>query len=120
MNVEDVRNYCLSKQDVTEGFPFDDTTLVFKVKGKMFALLSLNQNRLNVKCNPEKAVELREHYQSVVPAFHMNKKHWNTVMLNGDAGSGTIKKWIDDSYVLVVKKLDKKNRERLLKNIVSS
>ncbi len=114
MNIEDVRNYCLLKNGVTESFPFDDTALVFKVNGKMFALLSLDENRLSVKCNPEKAIELREHYNSVIPAYHMNKKHWNTILLDGDANCEQIKTWIDDSYVLVVNKMSKKDRERLL------
>ncbi len=114
MNIEDVRNYCLLKKEVTESFPFDDITLVFKVNGKMFALLSLDENRLNLKCNPEKAVELREHYQSVVPAYHMNKKHWNSVLLDGNLKESLIKQWIDDSYYLVVEKMNKKERKRLL------
>ena len=109
MNIEDVRNYCLAKAGTSESFPFDDTTLVFKVNGKMYALVSLDENRISLKCDPEKAVELREHFNSVTPAYHMNKKHWNTILLNGDANSNLIKKWIDDSYILVVQKLPKKN-----------
>jgi len=86
MNVETIREYVLQKENVTEGFPFDKETLVIKVKNKMFLLLSLDETplRFNVKCQPDKAIELREQYpQTVLPGYHMSKKHWNTIVLNG-------------------------------------
>ena len=82
MNIEEIRLYCLSKNGVSESFPFNDTALVFKVMGKMFALLNISGNLiLNLKCDPEKAISLREHYDSVIPGYHMSKKHWNTGMM---------------------------------------
>ncbi len=109
MDVEKVRLYCLGKPDVTESFPFDETTLVFKVKNKMFALLNLEgEPSINLKCDPEKAVALREHYGQVRPGYHMNKKHWNTVLLDDTLDNDLIKSWIDDSYHLVVAKLPRK------------
>jgi len=105
MDIEKVRLYCLEKPEVTEGFPFDDTTLVFKVKNKMFALLNLEGKlSINLKCDPEKAIELREHYPYVLPGYHMNKKHWNTVLLDQITDDALIRSWIDDSYALVAKK----------------
>ena len=108
MNVEDIRLYCLKKKVVTESFPFDDTTLVFKVAGKMFALLSLDKQSVNLKCDPDKAIEFREHYNAVSPGYHMNKKLWNTVVLDGSVDDSLIRGWIDDSYILIVEKLPKK------------
>jgi predicted DNA-binding protein (MmcQ/YjbR family) len=108
MNVEDIRLYCLKKKVVTESFPFDDTTLVFKVAGKMFALLSLDKQSVNLKCDPDKAIEFREHYNAVSPGYHMNKKLWNTVVLDGSVDDSIIRGWIDDSYILIVEKLPKK------------
>jgi len=109
MNIEEFREYCLSKKDVTECFPFDETTLVFKVKGKMFALTDTeDQFSINLKCDPEKAIDLREHYPCVLPGYHMDKKHWNTVMVDGTADDKLLKEWIDDSYNLIIKKLPKK------------
>lgn len=114
MNVEDVRMYCLSKKGVTESFPFDETTLVFKVLGKMFALVSLDDDHgLNLKCDPDKAIELREHYNSVIPGYHMNKKYWNTIILDESIAPSLIKEWIDDSYDLVFNKLPKKLKQEL-------
>ncbi len=104
MNVEDVRNYALSFSDVTEGFPFGESVLVFKVKGKIFLLIPLDELQLqfNVKCNQEKAIELREEYpESVLPGYHMNKKHWNTIMANGRLSSKQLKEQIENSYRLV-------------------
>ena len=84
MNIEHLREYCISKEFVTEEFPFDNDTLVFKVQGKMFALISISDPRsVNLKCDPEYAIELREQYDAVQPGYHMNKKHWNTVELRG-------------------------------------
>ena len=114
MDIEQLREYCLAKKGVTEGFPFDDTTLVMKVLGKMFALVSLDEDlSINLKCNPEKAIELREQYPAVKPGYHMSKLHWNTVEIDGSIATKRIQQWIDDSYDLVVSKLPKKQRESL-------
>src|SRR5690606_34532285 len=112
MDVELIREYCIAKQGVTEGFPFDTETLVFKVEGKIFLLINLNNSdSFNVKCDPEEAIRLREEYSEVVPGYHMNKKHWNTVYLNGRLNNRQLYKMIDDSYWLVVKSLPKKIRD---------
>lgn len=105
MDIESLREYCLNLPEVTEGFPFDETTLVFKVNGKMFLLTDLEgQLTMNVKCEPEKAVELREQYNCVLPGYHMNKKHWNTVIIDGSISDKILMQWIDDSYNLVRKR----------------
>ena len=105
MNIEDVRAYCLKKPEVTEGFPFGDDTLVFKLKGKIFVLANLDGDlSLNLKCDPAMALELRERYSSVIPGYHMNKKHWNTVMINGSVPDKEIFSWIDHSYNLIAGK----------------
>ncbi len=102
MNVEELRDYCIAKKDVTEGFPFGDDTLVFKVNGKIFALMNLEGDlTINLKCDPVIAVGLRENYPSVIPGYHMNKKHWNTVIVDGSVPDSLIFKWIDHSYSLV-------------------
>jgi len=103
MDIEILREYCLSKPDVTECFPFDNVTLVFKINGKMFALTNIDDNELsiNLKCDPEKAIDLREHYPCVLPGYHMNKKYWNTVIVDGTVTDELLKEWIDDSYNLV-------------------
>ncbi len=117
MNIEELRAYCIKKPGVTEEFPFDETTLVFKVKGKMFALTDLeDQFSVNLKCTPEDCIELRESYQAVVPGYHMNKKHWNTIYIDGTIPDSLIYEWIDASYNLVVKKLTKKQQAEL-KNV---
>lgn len=109
MNIEEIRDYCLSFQFVTEEFPFDENTLVFKVKGKMFALMNVEVfDYINLKCDPELAIELREEYNGIKPGFHMNKKHWNSVYIEMDVDFEMIKKLIFDSYQLVVKSLPKK------------
>ena len=110
MNIEDFREYCLLKNDVTECFPFDNVTLVFKVKGKMFALTSTDNEEfsINLKCDPEIAIDLREHYPCVLPGYHMDKKHWNTVFVDGTVDDKLLKEWIDNSYELVLKKTKKK------------
>jgi predicted DNA-binding protein (MmcQ/YjbR family) len=114
MNIEELREYCLSKKAATECFPFDEVTLVFKVGGKMFALTDLESDlSINLKCEPEKAAELREQYPAVKPGYHMNKKLWNTVEIDGSIGDKLIKEWIDDSYDLVVLSLTKKQREEI-------
>ena len=115
MNIEEIREYCLSKRGVTEDFPFDEETLVLKVLGKMFALISLKKIplQINLKCDPEQAVELREKYESVLPGYHMNKKHWNTIIVDGTLRNKLIFRWIDDSYNLAVKGLGKTEKEKL-------
>lgn len=114
MNVEEIREYCLLKKGTTESFPFDETTLVIKVMDKMFILISLDTDlSINVKCDPEKAIALREEHTAVLPGYHMNKKHWNTVMVNGTVPRQNIEQWIDDSYDLVVKSLTKKKQQAL-------
>jgi predicted DNA-binding protein (MmcQ/YjbR family) len=115
MDPETIRKYCLNKRSVTESFPFGNDTLVFKVSGKIFLLLSLEASPLqfNVKCDPEQAEILREEYSSVIPAFHMNKKHWNSVILDGNVPSGLIREMIDASYRLVIKTLPLKERKKL-------
>jgi predicted DNA-binding protein (MmcQ/YjbR family) len=111
MNIEELREYCISKKGVTESLPFDETTLVFKVLGKMFALTDTEDDfSINLKCDPEKAVELRERYPMVHPGYHMNKKHWITITIDDSISDELLKEWIDDSYVLVAKTLNKKNR----------
>ena len=108
MNIEMLREYCLSKKAVTEDFPFGESTLVFRAKNKIFLLVALDADPLqfNAKCNPEKAVELREEYEAVKPGYHMNKKHWNTVVVQGLKAS-LIREMIDDSYQLVRPKTKK-------------
>ncbi len=116
MNVEVVRTYCLQKPYCTESMPFDEWTLVFKVGGKMFALLGLEGNgTLNLKCDPEQAVELREHYpDAIFPGYHMNKKHWNTVLLENESLSyELIIEMIDRSYDLVFDKLPKRVKNKI-------
>ena len=102
MNIEELRDYCLSLPGAGEDFPFDETTLAFKVKGKIFALTDLEPPlSVNLKCDPELAIELREHYPAVVPGYHMNKKHWNTVHIDGSVGDDLLKEWILMSFKLV-------------------
>lgn len=115
MNIEQFRSYCLSKKHVTEAFPFDDVTLVFKVAGKMFALTSLNTKptTANLKCDPEKAIQLREEYSEIIEGYHMSKKHWNTVTIEGNLSTKLIEELIDHSYNLVVKGLTKKLQKEL-------
>ena len=113
MNLETYYEYCLSKKGVTEHFPFDEDTLVFKVGGKMFALSSLGQwekgqPSVNLKCDPERAEELRAEYDDIQPGFHMSKTHWNTITINASVSDALIKEFIDDSYGLVFKSLTKK------------
>ncbi len=116
MNIEVFRDYCLSKKGVTESFPFDEKTLVFKVMGKMFALSGLEHipARANLKCDPERALELREEYDGLITAgYHMSKKHWNTVELESNIPQSLLIEMIDHSYDLVVKGLTKKLKEEL-------
>jgi len=114
MNIESFREYCLKKKGVTESFPFDETTLVFKVMGKMFTLTDTEDDfSINLKCNPEKAIELREKYFAVQPGYHMSKKHWNTIKIDGSISDEVIYQWVDDSYKLVVDKLTKAQKGEL-------
>ena len=114
MNIEDLRNYCLAKRGVTEHFPFDDKVLVFKVLNKMFVLANIeNFDRFNAKCNPERAIELREMYQAIEPGYHMSKIHWNTIFVNRDLPQNLILELIDHSYDLIVESLPKKLRQTL-------
>ena len=114
MNIEELRNYCLSKKGVTESFPFNDVALVFKVMNKMFALTNLDGDlSISLKCDPEKAIELRENFSAITAAYHMNKTHWNNLLIDGSISEMQIKHWIDHSYDLVVKSLPKKMQAEL-------
>ena len=115
MNIEEIREYCLSKPHTTEGTPFDETTLVFKVAEKMFALTNMESipTKVNLKCDPERAIELREQYPDIIiPGYHMSKKHWNTITTE-ELGYNFVKELIDHSYSLVVDSLTKKKRAEL-------
>lgn len=103
MNIETIRDYCLAKPDAEETLPFGPDVIVFKVNNKAFLLLPLDTEelRFNVKCDPDLAIELREKYRSVLPGWHMNKKHWNTIVVDGTVPSKLIREWIDHSYELV-------------------
>ena len=116
MDIEAFRDYCLSRKGTTEEFPFDEEVLTFKVMGKVFALTGINAQpfRVNLKCDPEKAVELREQYESVEPGFHMNKKHWNTVYFeSGEIPENELLWQVDHSYDMVLQSMTKKLREEL-------
>ncbi|WP_010522616.1 MmcQ/YjbR family DNA-binding protein [Aquimarina agarivorans] len=115
MDIETYRNYCLSKKGVSESFPFDQEVLVFKVMNKIFALGNINSRplKINLKCNPEKAIEYREQYPEIMPGYHMNKKHWNTVDFEGNLPDKKLFHLINHSYELVVSKLSKKEKEQL-------
>ncbi len=113
MNIQQLYDFCLSKKGVTEHFPFDEETLVFKVGGKMFCLTSLNEwekgtPSLNLKCDPDRAQELRAEYEAIIPGWHMSKIHWNTVAFNGDVSDKMMLELMNDSYKLVFKSLSKK------------
>ncbi len=119
MNLENLYEYCLSKKSVTEHFPFDEDTLVFKVGGKMFALASLSQwekgnPTINLKCNPERAQELRAEYDDIKPGFHMSKTHWNTINVNKNVSNKLILELINHSYDLVFQSLTKKIQNEIL------
>lgn len=112
MNLESFRDHCLPKPGVTEEFPFGEDVLVFKVYGKMFALSGMEEfESINLKCDPEQAALLREQYPAVLPGYHMNKKHWNTVMMDGSINDKLIKSWIDHSYELVAGKHSSSSRK---------
>ncbi|CAN5534138.1 MmcQ/YjbR family DNA-binding protein [soil metagenome] len=114
MNIEDFRNYCISKKGVTEEFPFDENALVFKVKGKIFAIADVDlYHSINLKCVPETAIELREKFSAILPGYHMSKKHWNSILMDNTIPDHLVYQWIDDSYLLVVKKLSLKEQKFL-------
>lgn len=111
MNVETIREYCLSKKGVTESFPFDDVSLVMKVMGKMFALIDLEEaTSISLKCDPERAINLRERYTGIEGAYHFNKKYWNSVRLDMDVDDHLVKELVDHSFEEVIKKFTKKLR----------
>jgi predicted DNA-binding protein (MmcQ/YjbR family) len=115
MTFRELHEYCLSRPGAVETFPFGDEVLVYKVAGKMFALTSLERLPLSValKCDPDRAVELRERYAAVQPGYHLNKRHWNSVEIDGSVSDAEVRGWIDDSYGLVVRGLRKADREAL-------
>ena len=116
LNIETLRDYCISKPFVTEEFPFDEVTLVFKVAGKMFAMIPLDEIEpiISLKCDPERAIELREQYPAIKAAYHMNKKHWNMIEINGTVASELVYGLVDHSYELIFKALPKRTRDQLL------
>ena len=116
MDLEQFREYCLSKGIATESMPFGEGVLVFKVAGKIFALAALDEipATVNLKCDPDLALALRDRYEQVQPGYHMNKKHWNTIIVDGTLSSGQIREMIDESYTLVVRSLPLKERKKLL------
>ena len=119
MDIQSFYDYCLAKKGVTEHFPFDEDTLVFKVGGKMFALSSLtewekNKPSINLKCDPDRALELRAQYDGINAGYHMSKVHWNTVAVNGDVPLSLLKELIDHSYDLVFKSLTKKLQSEIV------
>ena len=118
MDIQQLYEFCQSKKGVTEHFPFDEDVLVFKVGGKMFLLTSLKEFEagnpfLNLKCDPDKAIELREQYEAVLPGYHMSKVHWNSVYLKGDVSNKMVIELINDSYDLVFKSLTKKVQQEI-------
>lgn len=115
MDIETLHAYCVGKKGAEAAFPFDETTLVFKVMGKIFALTSLDKSKftVNLKCDPERAVELREQYPEIQPGYHMSKKHWNTVDFEGSLSERFLMELIDHSYNLVVAGLPLKVRKVL-------
>jgi predicted DNA-binding protein (MmcQ/YjbR family) len=115
MNVEQFRTYCLEKKGTSEDFPFDEVTLCLRVMGKIFAITGLDSEQfsINLKCDPDLAVEWREQYTEVQPGWHMNKKHWNTVDCEGSLDGSTLRRMIDHSYDQVVKTLKKAEKEAL-------
>ena len=111
MNIEEIREYCIVKKAVTESFPFDETTLVFKVMNKIFCLLGLDDMRVSLKNDPEENINLRAHYPAIIPGYHLNKQHWNTINLDGTVPAALIRKMIDESYESILKSLPKKVQE---------
>jgi len=121
MDIEQIRLYCLAKPETSESFPFDEDTLVFKVCNKIFALVSLDEYppRINLKAEPEKAIYLRDVYPEIIPGYHMNKLHWNTVILEEHLQSKLIMELIDDSYQLIVNKLKKIDQIKIKEQLKS-
>ncbi len=118
MNIESLRDFCLSLKGVTEAFPFDETTLVFKVLGKIFCLTDLEGDlAVNIKNQPEKIIAMKEEYPAVKPGYHMNKKYWNTVLIDGSIPDTLIKSWITESYDKVIQGLPKIKQQELRKII---
>jgi len=114
MNIESYRDFCMNLAGVTESFPFDETTLVFKVMNKMFAITdTMDEFKIAIKCDPEMAEYRRARYPSVKPGYHLNKKHWNTVVVEGDISDSILQQWILESYNLIVNGLPKKSKEEL-------
>jgi predicted DNA-binding protein (MmcQ/YjbR family) len=113
MDLENFREYCLSKKGVTEELPFGPDTLVYKVMGKMFALTGFDFESISLKNLPEKNEELRAEYDEVLPAYHMNKQHWNMVQINGRVKGVLLREWINESYEIIVKSLPKNTKEEL-------
>ena len=114
MNIEEYRNFCLSLPGVTEDFPFGPETMVFKVMNKMFALTNLETyDFVNLKCDPERAILLREEYEGITPGWHMNKAHWNSVRTASDIDDELLKELIQHSYELIVESLPKKSKQEL-------
>jgi len=114
MTFDTLLSFCLALPGTTESTPFDHTTMVFKVMGKMFCLADMEEfTSVNVKCEVEKAIDLRERYPEVLPGYHMNKQHWNTVVVNGGVSDQLVFEWIKDSYDLIVKSLPKKTQIEL-------
>lgn len=115
MHIEKIRNYCLAKKEVTESLPFGEDTLVFKVFNRMFLLMALNKDPLSisVKTSPDRSVILREKYNQITPGYHLNKKHWNSIEIDGELPSDLIFSLIDESYKLVVDSLPKKFKSQL-------
>lgn len=115
MDILELREYCLSLPLAEETLPFDEWSLVYKVEGKMFLLTDMQDfHWINIKCDPDRTIELRERYPEVKPGYHMNKRHWNTIEMCGDLPDKLIKAWIFDSYRLVIDKLPRSKREPLL------
>lgn len=113
MNIEEIREYCISLKGVTESFPFDETTLVFKVMNKMFCLLGLDDFRVSLKNDPEKNIELRAHFPAIIGGYHLNKQHWNTIHLNGTVPPELLIEMVDKSYQLIAESLPKKKQIEL-------
>lgn len=114
MNIESFREYCMAKKGTSESFPFDETTLVFKLMGKIYALTDTeNEFKISLKCDPDRAVELREEYPNIKPGWHLNKKHWNTIEMDENMSDDFLNELIDHSYDLILSKLPKKDKVAL-------
>ena len=119
MNIDDIKNYCMKKKGTYIDFPFDEKTMVFKVGSKMYALINITETelRINLKCNPDLALDLRSEYEAVIPGYHMNKKHWNTVYLNKDVSEEKLFEMVNHSYDLIFKSLKKVEKEKILNSL---